>query len=174
MKKILIPIDFSRGSERALDYAMNLSDRYAAQVQIMHVLKNNRQNGNSNSITNRQTIQSEREQYFKELVDRFQLNQRLNYIFAKGSINKEIRKQARKENIDLIIMGTEGISNYSKSWKGSNAFRVSFRSSCPVVTIRNGFQPKEIKKIVLPITALRLFAASSLYFKVLGPWCWEY
>lgn len=155
MKKILVPIDLSKGSEKALDYAMNLSDRYAAQVQIMHVLKNNRQNGNSNSITNRQTILAEREQYFKKLVDRFQLNQRINYIFAKGSINKEIRKRARNEKIDLIIMDTEGISNFSKSWKGSNTFRVSFRSSCPVVTIRNGFQSKEITRIVLPITALR-------------------
>ena len=155
MKKFLVPHDLSGGSEKALDYAMNLSDSYAAQVQIMHILNNNHKNGNSNSNANEHTLQAEREQYFEELVGRYGKNQRLNYVFANGSINREIRKQARKENVDLIIMGTEGISSYSKSWKGSNAFRVSFRSSCPVVTIRNGFQSKEIKKIVLPITALR-------------------
>lgn len=155
MKKILIPVDFSESSEKALDYAMNLSDRYNADVQILHVLNNNPKNGNSNSNAQEQTLQLEPKQYLEKLVHQYGNNPRLKYVFANGSINKEIRKQARKENVDLIIMGTEGISNYSKSWKGSNAFRVSFRSSCPVVTIRNGFRSKEIKRIVLPITALR-------------------
>ncbi len=152
---MLIPIDFSKGSEIALDYAMNLSETYDAQVQILHVLNNNHKNGNSKSNVQDQTLQLEPKQYLEKLVRQYGKNPRLNYVFANGSINREIRKQARKENVDLIIMGTEGISNYSKSWKGSNAFRVSFRSSCPVVTIRNGFRSKEIKRIVLPITALR-------------------
>ena len=36
--KILVPVDFSETSKRALDFARMLADRYGASLQLLHVI----------------------------------------------------------------------------------------------------------------------------------------
>jgi nucleotide-binding universal stress UspA family protein len=74
-----------------------------------------------------------------------------DYKIREGKVFREIVNQAKYDDTDLIIIGTHGVSGFEAYWIGSNANKVVSNSTCPVITIRNGFLSRGFSKIVLPI-----------------------
>ena len=155
MKLILVPIDFSADSINALEHGIKFANIINANLRMIHVSTNK---------------EFETPSYFKDLGDfngksvddylklityrhQRKLKQKLDYIIKQGNISDEIIKQTRGNPVEFIIMGTHGLSASNQFWMGSNAYKVVSSSTCPVLTIRNGFIRKSITKIVLPIDA---------------------
>jgi nucleotide-binding universal stress UspA family protein len=77
---------------------------------------------------------------------------KLKYKLRKGKVYFEVAQQAKAMNADLIITGTHGITGYEEYWIGSNAYRIVTSAPCPVITIRQQYELRNvIKQIVLPI-----------------------
>jgi nucleotide-binding universal stress UspA family protein len=68
-----------------------------------------------------------------------------------GNPADEICRWAHHKEIDLIVMGTHGVSGLREFFMGSNAYRVVKNSPCPVMTIPGENQWLEFKKILFPI-----------------------
>ena len=81
--------------------------------------------------------------------------QNIDYVLARGKVYAKIVERALKDETDMIIMGTHGVSGFEEFWLGSNSYRVVCQAPCPVLTIQYGFRKKDITKIVLPINAYR-------------------
>lgn len=153
MTDIIVPVDFSADSINALDHAIVFAKKSGSGIKMIHV---------------RKSKEFQVPEYFKD-IDRFYGNTvedyfikllglyknkttvPLTYIITEGKVYKEICDLALDNKSEIIIMGTHGISGFEEFWIGSNAFRVVNNSSCPVLTIRNGFLKTDIKKIVVPI-----------------------
>jgi nucleotide-binding universal stress UspA family protein len=59
--------------------------------------------------------------------------------------------QAAAFDDTIVICSTHGASGFEEFFIGSNAFRIISATEAPVITIRHGSVPHEIKKIVMPI-----------------------
>ncbi|NLA24295.1 MAG: universal stress protein, partial [Bacteroidales bacterium] len=64
---------------------------------------------------------------------------------------REIRNQAHYNDIDLIVVGTHGMSGFEDRWLGSNAYRLISNAPCPVLAVRQNMKFNREQKILLPI-----------------------
>ncbi len=153
MAKIIVAIDFSRGSIHALEYAIKFANNYKSHVIMVWV--DNSISPESLYKTSGYDDLSDIKEHFNDVISQYKKLLKagnLTFKMRKGKVYHEINNVARKENADLIIAGTHGVSGYEKFWIGSNAYRIVIYSSCPVITIRYGFPLSDnIKQIVLPI-----------------------
>lgn len=153
MAKIIVAIDFSRGSIHALEYAIKFANNYKSNVMMVWVDDSISQE--SLYSTSGYNDLSEIKAHFNDIIVQYQDELqagKLTFKMRKGKVYHEINNVAKKENADLIIAGTHGVSGYEKFWIGSNAYRMVIYASCPVITIRYGFSFSDsTSQIVLPI-----------------------
>lgn len=153
MSKIVVAIDFSKGSIHALEYAIKFANNYKSNIIMVWV--DNSTSQESLYKTSGYNDLTEIKDHFNDIISQYQdqLNSgKLSFKMRKGKVYHEVNNVARKEDAELIIAGTHGVSGYEKFWIGSNAYRIVIYASCPVITIRHGFELADaIDNIVLPI-----------------------
>ena len=141
-KRILVPLDFSEQSLRALAYAKTLAKPFAASLDLLHVVPNP-------YIADPSGLYTPLPQNFLDELEqdaRTRLNEVLTSderkAFSVRSIVKvgdplfEIVEYVRLERGDLIVMGTHGRTGISHLFLGSVAERVVRTAPCPVLTVR--------------------------------------
>ena len=150
-KKILVPVDFSEASRRALEQALQLGKVCAAQVDLLHVWEppNYLSPDIMLSVPGWSAISLEdfsvREarkavQLFLEQSDHPSLA--LTTRIDSGEPSATILRVA-KEGYDLVVMGTHGHSRLHQFFLGSVAHRVVAESPVPVLTVRGPETPVE-------------------------------
>jgi len=153
MKKILAAIDFSKGSLRALKYAINIANRIEADVLMCWVLKP--ESNDSIFANSVDKITTEAKKRFEDIIKEFKKDLKkgkLDYKIREGKVHIEIANQAKYSDVALIVTGTHGVSGFEEFWLGSNARRIVTAAPCPVITIRYDYcHTKCIDKIVMPI-----------------------
>jgi len=154
MKKILVPIDFSKDSMHAFEFALEIARSTESSLKFIHVRK-------QKEYANPFVIQGLEKSYEQKIIDfcnkilkEYKSGTDLDYLIRNGKIYKEVVNLAKSENTDLIVMGTHGVSGFEEFWMGSNSYKVVVHSSCPVLTVRYGFKQKKIRRIILPIDAV--------------------
>ena len=63
--------------------------------------------------------------------------QSYTFVVACGSPDVEIVRYARKNGVDLIVMGALGKADFDRADHGSTAANVSKYAHCPVMAVRN-------------------------------------
>lgn len=153
MKKLLVGVDFSKGSINALNYAIMLANNLPAEILMVWVDK---PMSPESIYANKPTVERSEvigrfERIIKEYNDVLKFGT-LKYKICFGKVYEAIAEQARQFQADYIIIGTHGISGYEELWIGSNANRIVAAAVCPVFTLRQNFSVREsIYAIVLPI-----------------------
>jgi len=158
IKKILVPVDFSKTSETAISNAMTLAKLLKAEVFLICVIENDW--FHLSTILEMEIIQPLRLDIEKAIEKKLNEIQKKNskifdivpeiYI-ATGNIHTEIIKFSEEKKINLIVMGTRGVSGYDEMFIGSNAQRVVALSETPVLTMQNNCNKSEFKNILIPI-----------------------
>lgn len=143
IRKILVPTDFSQNSLRALDYAVGLAERYAAEIVVVHVLElpiYPAMSFGSGSISLPALQEEMREAVNAQLarvMEEHLADTRATSILREGTAFVEIIEAAREQNADMIVLGTQGNSAFKQLLLGSTAERVVRKAPCPVLTIRD-------------------------------------
>ena len=152
-KQLIVAIDFSKCSIKALEFAINVANYMDGDVLMVHVDKPQ----STESIYSKRGSehQAKMTDMLEKLVKKYQptLKGKLEYKIRKGKVFTEIANQAKYSDAYLLIAGTHGVSGFEEFWIGSNSYRMVTYAPCPVITIRESFifKPKHIKKIILPI-----------------------
>ena len=141
LKKILFPTDFSKLGNAALQYASRLASESGAMLQIAHVDEQFLQNAAMGDAGYRYSPLSESEAR-KAIAE--QLSQikpttagvRFEHHSLDGVAVEEILDFARRENVDLIVMGSHGRTGLSRLLMGSVAEGVTRRAQCPVLIMK--------------------------------------
>ena len=153
MKKIVVPIDFSKYSEFALETAAMLAEKYNAEIYALHML-----NLNESSISTSNTNQQEKaifllkiaEQNFEKFLDKDYLkNIKLIPVIKHYKVFSEVNTFAEKENADFIVMGSHGTSGIKEFFTGSNTEKVVRYSSVPVLIVKNKPLNIDFKDVVI-------------------------
>jgi len=149
MKNILVAVDFSKGSFRALTYAIRLANIYKSDILLTFVLKPD-SNDSLYSNPHDQIIEDVHKR-FNELINTHKKNLKggnMTYKIREGKVHTEISNQAKYTDCELIVTGTHGVSGFEEFWLGSNARRIVTSAPCPVMTVRNDFcASRDIKKL---------------------------
>ncbi len=138
-KNILVPVDFSDCSLRALDYAYELARKLDAKIQLLHCvgpLSPEVSLALTPSMID--TLQAGAVQALDKLVAA-----RPNVAFETPLIVRmdprdAILEVAQTKKADLIVIGTHGRRGLSRLVLGSVAEEVLRRAPCPVLTLRGG------------------------------------
>jgi nucleotide-binding universal stress UspA family protein len=148
--KILVPLDGSKFSEKALSYARGLLGRLrVAEVIMLHVY-----DPKDKSLT------LMRQAYMNKVVDVIKSGNvmiRADGEMVAGNPADEILRYADNNGIDLIIMATHGRSGINRWAMGSVTYKVLRASHVPVWLVRSGVSDKIIEdrssrgKILVPL-----------------------
>lgn len=157
LKWITVPIDFSETAENALCYAIDLADRFGANVRVVHVEQPPADFGNALRFEAAGDSRLYKERLMKSLCDRYLRSRRdengiprvtVTSELVTGSIVDEIVRYSQDESTDLIVMGTTGEGGLFGRWFGSISTLVARRSACPVLLIPDGIRFKNYNRIV--------------------------
>jgi nucleotide-binding universal stress UspA family protein len=159
MKKILVPVDFSKDSMNAFEKALFIANKSKTDIRVIHVRK-------SKDYDQPFVLEGTESNYGKTVVDfcdkiiedykdQYEGGGKFDYVIEHGKIFHAISAQATRDKTDMIVMGTHGVSGFEEFWLGSNSYKVVCKAPCPVLTVRHGFTKRSIRKVMLPIDAHR-------------------
>jgi nucleotide-binding universal stress UspA family protein len=159
-KKILVPTDFTRVSDTALEHALLVAKTIDAEVNVLHVVDNKKQIGEA-----RMKLDALSDRVYREF------NEEINTISRIGNIFEDIDKVAVELDANLIIMGTHGMRGM-QFLTGSRALRIVTESSVPFIVVQERQIRKQgYHKLVVPLDLhketkqkLSLVADISKYF----------
>jgi universal stress protein A len=145
ISRILVPIDFSAQSERALHYATALASRLGASLELLHVVEDPIAAGAWGSETVIPNLSELRDELIADAERRLQQYREpdeqprvgLRIAVRMGRTAQTITEYANAAEIDLIVMGTHGRTGVAHLVMGSVAERVLRHASCPVLTVRD-------------------------------------
>jgi nucleotide-binding universal stress UspA family protein len=140
---ILVPVDGSATSERALEEALRLGQQQGAQLELVHVLADIRLM-DANSYINYAEMKETMKNSGKKILAKAQtvvqeagMAAGTKLLDANGErIATVIIEEARRWPADLIVIGTHGRSGFSRVLFGSVAEGVVRTSHIPVLLIR--------------------------------------
>ena len=155
MKRILVPIDFSKEAESAAKVAADIARKTGSEIFLVHMLElpvTTVDPAEMNSISSEPQIiyfmklAHQKFEKFKSLpfFDGLKVVESVQFQHAFSGIIAE----SEKNKIDLIVMGSQGASGLQEMFIGSNTEKVVRRSSIPVLVIKQDVDEFEIKDLV--------------------------
>ena len=127
--KMLAAIDGSEHADKALEYAVQLAQKHGAKITLLHVEEAKLLRLEPKAIEGiGERILSDAATKIEE-VD---FGKRLEF----GSPAETIIKVAKKENYDLIVVGSRGLSSVKRFFLGSVSDDVSMHARCSVLIVR--------------------------------------
>ena len=139
IKKILVPTDFSPPSEQAVRYAAMMAKRFKAQLILLHVNE-----PYPYSVTDSMVL-VDHSRALKKIAERLLAGQRDRIAsqglrvmahLAVGSPYQEIIRRAKRDRVQLIVVGTHGRTGVEHLLLGSVAERIVRLAPCPVLTVQ--------------------------------------
>lgn len=142
--KLLVPTDFSASAEAATARAVDLAQRYGAELILLHVYEPpaayegfvfDRELMGSLEAIARERLERARAQVVRTAVESGKPIT-VDAQLAKGSPADVILTAAHASGCDLVVLGTHGRSGLSHLLLGSVAERVVRHARCAVLTTR--------------------------------------
>ena len=142
VNNILVPIDFSNHSQKALNYATEIAQSYNSRLQVLHIIEETMHP--AFSVTGKSSIfdlipgieddcRKRTEKMLKAAVpDKVKSN-----IYIKGGrAASDIIKFAKENSTDLIVIATHGLTGLEHMLLGSVTEKVVRMAHCPVFTVK--------------------------------------
>ncbi len=148
--RILVPIDGSKCSLEAVEYAIDLAEKYNSELIVVHMVYYLSSHDYSNLVglvtpSHIQHIldnaKKQSESWFEMITNKVQekkLNLKLktDVVSAISSVHGEIINYAETHKVDLIVIGSKGRAGIKKMLLGSVASGVVTYAHCPVMVIK--------------------------------------
>jgi len=154
MKNILVPIDFSSSSVSASKMGAYLAKKTGATLHLLHVA--NIPVGWANQSLKERQKNPALEKRFADAeakLRKFSKSPIFKSISVTISIKGDVAFEqiltfVKANQIHLIVMGAHGAGVTAGLFIGSTAQRVLRMASCPVLSVKRNYIPKDIRKIV--------------------------
>lgn len=167
MEKILVPTDFTTIAETGLKLAVEIAKRSGAVISLINFTRH--PFGSTFSATGDITKKrdSEETRYTLELlkVNQAKLEDlaatygtdgvEIEYGIIDDELKDGIDNYLNKELIDLVVMGTSGEATVEEAFTGNHTEQVIEVSSCPVLSVRDGFMIEDFRRIVLAVNEIK-------------------
>lgn len=136
-ERILVPIDFTDVSQRALNYAKSIARLSDSTILLAHAAEP------YNPITPAEVVwfehltveQPDEAQLETRGAELHALGFRAKTVSLTGGVQEEILAAAEREHVDLIVLGTHGRTGVPRFFFGSEAEAVYRHAQCPIMVV---------------------------------------
>jgi nucleotide-binding universal stress UspA family protein len=139
IKRILVPVDFSEPSQRAVEYGLSLSLRFKARLVLTHIVSS------STALiytfpTESLAFEKEQARYATSMLpdmvpEEYRERVDLRTIVKVGEVRSELLSIVKNEEIDLVVMGTHGRGAFERFLLGSLTERMLRKLDVPILTV---------------------------------------
>lgn len=166
LRTVLVPIDFSSESFKALRFAKLLGKRLGAKLHLVHVVPPPAASRlrHGRWVIFAKEVAAHARKRLADLAAKSSLSARPKpYTVRIGKIADEINAVARVTNPGLIAIATRGHTGIKRAFLGSTTEEVVRNAPCPVLVVREkeaasvkqrarrGRTPLQFRKILVPV-----------------------
>lgn len=147
MKNILVPTDFSVEAQNALKVAVDMAKTFDGNVTLLNVIDApaagdfSTQGGliEANTMDAIFTFKliERMKSNLADMIKPYGDDSPISIEMALGDLIEMVNERIATNNIDLVLMGTQGADGMQEVMIGSNAEKVVRTSKCPVLTIKS-------------------------------------
>src|SRR5690554_1599065 len=142
MKKILVAVDGSDHAYKALKKAKEIGIRYNSEIIILYVISSLRNcqpyvldqiyetKINKNLLDQGKKILEESIKIYEDYPTK------VTTFIKCGDLAREITEKTKKDNCDLIVMGSRGLNTFSRAMLGSISNKVLNHSHISVLIVK--------------------------------------
>ena len=144
IRRVLVAVDGSDASIDASNYAIDMAKKFEASLTVLFIVApavyidfGYANVGTTNEIesTKKKLAQNEVDKVNEKAMEKG-VTVRTDVLIKHISVVKEIVEYAEKYKIDLIIMGSRGMTGFKKMLLGSVASGVVTYAHCPVLVVK--------------------------------------
>jgi nucleotide-binding universal stress UspA family protein len=141
--KILLPIDFSPSSEAALEAATGLAQQFQAGIHLVHIIPEIPDFNGSDFFPETAVLQ-ERKETIEEKLDARKEQLMLKGVNTSFSIETgndivgSLMRVIKRENADMVVISTHGLSGWRPLILGSIAEQVIKQVNCTLLLLQSG------------------------------------
>lgn len=160
MKRILVPTDFSKTAQIAVDTARDIALKSGAQLLLLHVVE--AATGGSYNVEGEvpwgsdvedklftlKLIERSKKQLEKQASDPKLAGIKVKTLLRLGTPFHGMQTIITEQKVDLVVMGTAGRGQLEEFVIGSNTERVVRHAHCPVLTVQKKPLRSDFKNIV--------------------------
>lgn len=159
MKKILVPCDFSDAAVQAFKFAVEIANQSNGEILLLNVIE---------LPVMHDTLLMPTLNFEEAFIKDMKANAVKNFYKMKDKWAKEgskvsthieygptahaIRQFTADKKVDLVVMGTKGVTGVEEFFVGSNTEKIVRWSSVPVIAVKKSVKASSIKNIVFPNT----------------------
>jgi universal stress protein A len=141
IRSILVPLDFSETSLKALVYAASLAAEFEAEITLLYVMEP----VSLPEFAGAYPVTMENDELvtacklkLANCAGKFAIEAGLikESIIRRGPADREITQLAHEMDADLIVIATHGYSGWRHAMLGSVTERVVQHAPCPVLVVR--------------------------------------
>ena len=160
MTRLLLPTDFSDNSIEAIQYALMVYKDVECTFYLLHtytppvyhteyLIGSPGQIGLGDILQDSSMTQLEK---LKKRLKKQHKNQKHTIVVhsAFNTLLDEISKTVEAEKIDLIVMGTKGVTGAKEILFGTNTVHVIKKAKCPVLVVPPNFEYESPLEILFP------------------------
>jgi len=141
--KILVAVDGSSFAERALKCAVDMSKKYNSELIIVHVVLRRfyAVTPSEAGVLATTVFVKEMEAEGREIMNKAEAYAKAEGVryeckLLQGVPADEIVKTAQNENVDLIVVGSRGLTEVRAFLLGSVSDKVSHHAKCPTLIVK--------------------------------------
>lgn len=123
IKTILVPTDFLASSDMALQVAIELAVQQKARIYLLHVLRF-RRSGNETEMMEKQVAQFPEAKSVEIALE-----------IRKGRIDNEILNVQTEKNVDLIVIGRHGRTEFGHVLARNVTGKIKKKADCSVLVV---------------------------------------
>ncbi len=153
MHSILVPTDFSKNTQTALNYAIDIANQFACKLILFNTYKLSHRAGMFIGVEKmmREDSREQMANLLKETRLKLRDGATLEGKVAKGEAVSTIIRAAKKLEVNMIVMGTQGASGLKEVFIGSTTNGVMVGTKTPVLVVPSEFDYRPLKTIALSI-----------------------
>jgi universal stress protein A len=138
VESILVPIDFSNASRKALVYAAALAKQFGAKITPLYVVDLPEVVGMFQLLLDDEEMKEVSKSKLVKFLRKASVPGDLvaTVLVRKGRPHREITEAARTLKVDLIVISTHGYTGVNRALLGSVTERVVRAAPCPVLVVR--------------------------------------
>ncbi|MEL6561248.1 MAG: universal stress protein [Bacteroidota bacterium] len=156
IKKILFPTDFSENASNAFEHAKGITEKSGGELALLHVYDVPIAAPLQVVIDEYETMESIAKDMQREALSKMdellENEDDASYEISKSAKSGEaedvILDVAKENELDLVVMGTKGVTADRGLFMSSMTKSIVQKSYCPVLAIPEQAQYRQIKKIV--------------------------
>jgi nucleotide-binding universal stress UspA family protein len=133
VKKIMVPVDFSEPSKKAVNYGLSLALEFRARLVLAHIAPFDAASYERAKVELLRLIPPD----YRDRLD-------FEIIVKAGDIRAELLAMVEEGEIDLVLMGSRGRSYFERVLLGSVTERLLRKLHVPILTVSHLNPEKEI------------------------------